>query len=301
MDIVTHALMGFIPASPFMMGDHPFPAFCYTLGNVLPDLDSFSRMFGKRAFMKSHQTYTHAVFSIVALGILAYFLFPLVGLIDPWCAPALALGMLVHSFTDFSNTYGIALGLPFTSKRFCREWVFFIDSVVLGSSALVAVYLGWRITHQKDFGWEVQAAYGALLLIYWPIKVFLRHLARKKSPEQTIALIPSALWPWLFYGTARHGNAMQLFQVNLLSGKTAEEAKVALLDEPYLDALKKIPEYNAMCELSPAYHVVKTEPAGNGTRLEVRDLRTRNFKTRFGGLDLVLKNDGQVQDLVFHV
>ena len=42
-------------------------------------------------------------------------------------------------------------------------------------------------------------------------------------------------------------------------------------------------------------------PADDGTRLVCRDLRTRNFATRFGQLDLRLDAAGAVRDRVFHV
>ncbi len=37
------------------------------------------------------------------------------------------------------------------------------------------------------------------------------------------------------------------------------------------------------------------------SRLVCRGLRTRNFKTRFGQLDLLLSSSGQVLNRVFHV
>ena len=53
--------------------------------------------------------------------------------------------------------------------------------------------------------------------------------------------------------------------------------------------------------LSPAYHLVSAEPEGERTRLRCRDLRTRNFQTSFGELELVLDAQGQLQERVFHV
>ncbi len=55
MDVVTHALIGLIGASPFAVS-HPVAASCFALGAVAPDLDALSRLFGKRAFMRAHQT-----------------------------------------------------------------------------------------------------------------------------------------------------------------------------------------------------------------------------------------------------
>jgi hypothetical protein len=42
MDIVTHAMMGAIAASPFLQS-HPEAAAAFMFGSVAPDLDAFSR------------------------------------------------------------------------------------------------------------------------------------------------------------------------------------------------------------------------------------------------------------------
>ncbi len=44
MDIVTHAMMGTIAASPFLES-HPEVATAFMFGSVLPDLDVLSRVF----------------------------------------------------------------------------------------------------------------------------------------------------------------------------------------------------------------------------------------------------------------
>jgi hypothetical protein len=52
-----------------------------------------------------------------------------------------------------------------------------------------------------------------------------------------------------------------------------------------------------MRELSPAYHVVSAD----GTDLVCRDLRTRNFGTRFGELHLRMDGAGGPRVVAFHV
>jgi len=58
-DIVTHAMMGLVAASPFA-GERPEAAAAFAAGSVLPDLDALSRVFGKRAFLACHQTWSLA-------------------------------------------------------------------------------------------------------------------------------------------------------------------------------------------------------------------------------------------------
>ncbi|EMI56826.1 metal-dependent hydrolase [Rhodopirellula sallentina] len=60
MDIATHALIGSVVAAG-TLDSHPALAAGVMVGNVLPDLDAFSRLAGKYAFMRLHQTYTHSL------------------------------------------------------------------------------------------------------------------------------------------------------------------------------------------------------------------------------------------------
>jgi membrane-bound metal-dependent hydrolase YbcI (DUF457 family) len=294
-DIVTHAVMGSIVAAPFFQ-EHPIAASCFVFGAVLPDLDAFSRLFGKRAFMKVHQTYTHALPIIAVIGLLSWPIFrhfDLPGL----CALGLALGMTFHSLLDVTNTYGIALFLPFSKRRFSKEWVFFIDSVVALVSYPCLIFLYYR----PDLATTVASAYVAIMALYWVLKARLRARALTHSPPGTQALLPSALWPWEFLGCARLDEGVRLFHINALNGEKRNESTVEIFDHRYLDLMDKVPEFQVMSALSPTYHVVQDTGSETGKNLLCRDLRTRNFKTRFGELEVKVDHSGEVKDLVFHV
>ena len=76
---------------------------------------------------------------------------------------------------------------------------------------------------------------------------------------------------WHFFGCARLGESVVLFRVDLWRGRMREEERVAILDACYEAALA------------------------------CRDLRTRNFGTRFGQLDLLIDARSVVRQVVFHV
>ena len=67
MDVVTHGMIGLVVASP-LASTHPEASAAFMFGSVLPDLDAASRIFGKRAFLHAHQTYTHSTPIILAVG-----------------------------------------------------------------------------------------------------------------------------------------------------------------------------------------------------------------------------------------
>ncbi len=300
MDIVTHAMMGAIAASA-LAEDQPEAAAAFVLGSVLPDLDALSRCFGKRAFLRFHQSQSHGLPNALFAGGLLWILIQALDWHAPWAAPGLALGMLFHSALDYTNTYGITLFAPFSRRRFCTEWVFFIDAVVIAAS--LAALLGiWQ--HQQrhgELGYGVQLVYGAAMLSYWGGKVALRRRGLQLSPPETLSLLPSALVPWHFFGCARQGESVVLFRVDLWRRRMREEGRVAILDARYETALAGVPEFTTMRRLSPAYHVVEEQASPDGTKLVCRDLRTRNFGTRFGQLDLLIDARSVVRQLVFHV
>lgn len=297
MDIVTHGLMGLIGGSA-LWPEHPEAAAAFAFGSAAPDLDAFSRVLGKRAFLGAHQTWSHALPVIGALGLVAWGAREAAGVHAPWAPLALAAGMAVHALTDWTNTYGIMLLAPFSRRRYCREWVFFIDLVVIAACAVALASVG--LGRNGPRGVEVQAAWAATLLAYWVTKVLLRRRALGLAPPGTHSLLPSALVPWEFLGCAREADAARTFRISALTGALRDDRRVPVLDGRYADALGAVPEFAVMRSLSPGYHVVDAREEGARTLVVCRDLRTRNFATRFGGLDVVLAG-GQVEAVTFHV
>lgn len=302
MDIVTHALMGLIGGSA-LAPTHPEAAAAFAFGSVLPDLDAFSRVAGKRAFLRAHQTWSHALPVIAALGVVAGVGLRAAGLDAveaAWTGGALACGMALHALTDWTNTFGIMLLAPFSRRRLCTEWVFFIDSVVLATCVATLALLALEKNGPR--GVELQAGCAALLAAYWAAKALLRRRAARLAPPGTHSLLPSALVPWEFLGCARDaGPTARTFKLNALTGAVRDAREHELLDERFAAALAGVPDFAVMRGLSPGYHVVAAEPAaGGGTTLRCRDLRTRNFATTFGALDVELDAQGAVRHVELH-
>jgi membrane-bound metal-dependent hydrolase YbcI (DUF457 family) len=299
MDVVTHGMMGVIVASP-LVPTHPIAAACFMMGSVLPDLDATSRVFGKLPFLRAHQTYSHSIPIILVLGAIGGIGLRALGFREPLAPVALTLGMVSHSLLDVTNTYGITLLAPFSRRRFCTEWVFFIDAVVVAATIPTLLYVGWQLQASGRPGWVLPGVYASLLAAYWLVKIVLRGRAGRLAPEGTLALLPSALCPWHFLGCAREGSEVRLFRIDARNGNRAKEERCAILDEAWLEKIRDVPEFRVMRELSPAYHVVEATKTPDGVKLACRDLRTRNFRTRFGELDLVLDPEGTVREKVFH-
>ncbi len=300
MDVVTHGMMGMVIAAPFVP-QHPEASFAFMMGSVVPDADAVTRLLGKRTFLKCHQTYTHALPIIVAVSVVVHLILSMVGIRDYRIAAGFGLGMIFHSLLDYSNTYGITLLAPFSRKRYCREWVFFIDVplVLVSGAALVFVY---RTILRGDVpGLWVASLYVGFLIVYWIIRIWLYRQAWRLSPQDTISLLPTAITSWKFLGARREKDEVHLFELNVIDGCLSNEGVRKVHDGDYARPLEKIPEYRTTRELSPLYHVVDVQRVGGNIRLTCRDLRTRHFNTRFGELTVTLDSAESVQQVHFHV
>lgn len=300
MDIVTHAMLGAIAASPFA-ASQPEAAAAFVFGSVAPDLDACSRLFGRKAFLAAHQTWSHALPVIAVVGGLAWVAREVCGVYAPWAPLALALGMALHALLDWTNTYGITLLAPFSRRRLCREWVFFVDAFVIASCLGMLGVLAWRLAEGRPLGWGFQLGWGCGLVGYGVGRVALRRRARRVCPPGTLSLVPSALVPWVYLGCARQGDEVLVFRVDALTQTVFEVERVRVLDADHRALLASLPEWRVMRSLSPAYHLVSRDEHEGGARLVCRDLRTRNFATRFGQLELQLDSTGAVAGRVFHV
>lgn len=300
MDIVTHAMSGVVIGAP-LLPTRPIAGGCFVLGCVLPDLDVLARLFGKVSFLRWHQTWTHSFVGIAALGGLAFLLADWAGLSGTEAAAALAAGMLLHVLLDWSNTYGVALLTPMSRKRFCAEWVFFIDAVtVVATTAALAMVLPVLLTGGEPL-WQVSAGFLVFLVIYGVARFLLRRRAGRAAPAGTNSLVPSALWPWRFHGYVESNGKAMLFRLNALTGVTTTGPISSTPDVCFVEWLEGIDEYRLMRSLSAGYRLVEAREHGDDVTLVCCDLRTRNFGGRFGRLEVVFDTSGRLKRKVFHV
>jgi len=299
MDIVTHAGIGLVVASPFL-ADRPELALGIVAGSVLPDLDALCRLADKTAFLRAHQTWSHALPVQLALSIAAGAVTAFLGLGGVEIGVGLLAGFTGHSLLDLTNTYGVAWLTPFSRRRFCFEWVFFIDAVVLASLAIILAIVIPIWLRQGVVPGVYAAGFLAFLTAYVLGKGILRRRAAGFCP-QAKSLVPSALVPWRFYGTDRQQHTISLFRVNAIIGTRSTVGEVPILDDAFVAALNGVPEFRLMREVSPEYHVVGASADGPGTRVLCRDMRMRNFGTRFGDLEVWLDSNQQVARSRFYV
>jgi membrane-bound metal-dependent hydrolase YbcI (DUF457 family) len=299
MDIVTHAGIGLIAAIP-VLDSHPELALGLVAGSVLPDLDALSRIFGKRAFLRSHQTWSHALPVHAVVSTLAGFSVQMCGGDGLLLGSGLFAGLTIHALLDFSNTLGVTLFAPFSRKRLCLEWVFFIDAFVLLLTLSAAALTLWLFYRNGDVPVGCAGIFFGAIVVYFGTKGMLRRRAAVIVPE-AMTIMPSALWPWRFFGVTEAGSCIRSVEINAITERRRTIADQVVLDATHAGFLANIPEFMLMRELSPAYHVVSTTKTETGEIVACRDLRTRNFKTTFGDLEVLLDTNKRVVRTTFHV
>ena len=301
MDIATHAAMGLITASPFV-STRPGLAAGLMLGSVLPDLDVLGRIFGKRAALATHQTWTHSLPLIVLLAAAVW----LIGRNNMLPGGGLALGlgvaMIVHSLLDVTTTQGVALFAPFNRKRFCLEWVFSTDKIVMFFSTFMLALVFWNWEELNAYPFSPMVGFLLFIAIYWCLKAWLRARAGKLTPYKTVSLTPGDLVPWQFLGVRqRQHSQMEIFRLNAITGKAVKVERFFLYDLEFEPFVERLPEFRAMRNLSPAYHIIEAGRRDKLTVLHCRDLRVRKSRRNFGDLKVWLDDSRKIQRVEFRV
>lgn len=298
-DVVTHAGIGCVLAAPFLATSSEAAA-AIAFGSVLPDLDALSRVFGKRAFLACHQTWSHALPVIALLGAVvaaAVSAYDGPGLV---VGAGLAAGMVIHSLLDLTNTFGIALLLPAQTNRRCLELMFFVDAGTMAITTGALVWITVIIGTGGVPGWPPTLAWLTGMTLWLVVRYILRSRAQRIAPAGTKALIPSAWNPFRFYGTAAGSTELRLFTIDGLAPVQVDERLVPIHDAEVSPEVLALPEIVAMRRLTPVYHAMSLVRDGVGTRITFRDSRIRNFATSFGVCDILL-TDGQPPRVTFHV
>jgi len=300
MDVVTHGMMGVALAAPFA-ADHPEASAAFMLGSVLPDADVLSRLIGKRAFLRAHQTWTHGLPVLAVVVVAAWGLGAALGMLAAPFAAGLGLGILLHLLLDYTSTYGTALGMPFSRRRACREWVFFIDlPVIVVTLVPVAMAVRALLSGRPSGAWPAWS-YAAFLAVYWALRAGLHRRAWRLAPEGTGSLQPTPFLPWKFLGARPLEGRLHLFDLDALSGRLSCESVREVHDASWAGLLEQVPEYRIMRELSPLYYLEEVDSSKDARVLICRDPRHRQFDTRFGELRVELDTRGTVRRVEFHV
>lgn len=298
MDIVTHALIGTATAAGLSQ-THPALAVGIVLGNVAPDLDALSRVAGKHAFMRFHQTYSHSAGAIAIIVAVAASLF-MAG-VPVWgeLAVGLAAGMAMHVGLDLTNSYGVKCMWPFSQKRFALDWIFFIDAIVI-VLCLVTLFAQFLFqTDQVILRW-LSIVFVTTFLAYVGLRrVIARRAERMVNSESdqpgATSIIPTTWSPFRFLVCRQRNGLAETFALDSRSGLATEGELISILDETVPEAITRCREWQVMRSLSAFYFCVEIDSDTENATYICRDLRIRNFGTKFGTLTCQIDNHGVIR------
>jgi membrane-bound metal-dependent hydrolase YbcI (DUF457 family) len=297
MDIVTHALIG-LASSAGLMPTHPALACGLVFGNVAPDLDAFSRLGGKHAFLRFHQTYTHSLAAMLLPFLLAVGLSVVESQVLAESALGFGIGMCIHVGLDLTNSYGVRCLWPLSRRRFALDWIFFIDVpiIVLTVFALIATRIFQGEAHYLR---AISATYIVLLVLVVAMRgLIARRIRLIESENQrtdfSTAIIPTSFSPFEFLVCRQTDHAIVTSRVNAISGESDDVQQIANLDSSVPSTIQQTREWQVMRELSPHFHAVELKSSDGIDTVVCRDLRIRNFDTKFGTLTCQVDAKGSI-------
>ena len=280
MDILHHSAIGLIGFNVAVTNDQTMLGLFFLIGNVFPDLDALLVLFGRSFYLKNHQGFSHSlVFApIYALLIVLLFL-PFIPF--AWSNfLALILGLMVHSFLDYLNSYGIMLFYPISKKRYALDAIFFVDSVLL-ILTVIMLYLEFSI-------WIYMLFY----LLYIIFKIVI-HRAVLKNLNANFA-IPSAINPFEFYIYQLKNEEILTYRYTLLTNKRYDEKLQKNLDKEFAHLTQKSQLFNDIFKITKAFHIATVDEEADETTIVAKDFAVRNFGAKFATTTLKFNQKGEL-------
>lgn len=287
MDIIHHSAIGLIGLSVATAVNQEMVGIFFLTGSILPDLDAFLILIGKRFYLKNHQGFSH---SLVLLPIYALLV---VGSFSFWLPfdwlnfLALSLGFLVHVLLDYSNTYGITLFYPFSKKRISLDAVFFIDTVLISLTVSMLI-----------FAYSLYI-YIFLFLFYVAVKVWMQRNLKEKLNANFV--VPSAFNPFDFYVYVLDNGTINTYEYNFVSKKKRDEKKEKNLDKELEFLTSKSQLFQDIKKISKAFHITNITRESHTIEIEAKDLALRNFGGKFAVTKLTFNEKEELTDEVSNI
>jgi membrane-bound metal-dependent hydrolase YbcI (DUF457 family) len=288
MDIVHHTLIGGIGFSYLATNNQEIAGAAFLGASVFPDLDVFFMLLGKRFYLKKHQGPTH---SLILSPLFALLLSaPLIYIFgfDPIVIVAALVGLWLHTFLDFTNTFGISLFWPLSSKRHSCNAIFFID------------FYAWVITiafYVFSQIFKLGAAfyiYISLFTLYVLLRFLLHSYAKLKLHCEFA--IPSSINPFTFFILEAAGPSIKTYQYNIINSRIKNLKYFDPPPKDYEEMAIKSQVFNDLKSITKFLHITDISEDQGGTTIIARDLGVRNFGGKFGTTTLRFDSKGDLVD-----
>ncbi len=295
MDNVTHSLVGLALARAGFNRTIPRATFLLVLSANAPDSDIVVSPFGALRYLEAHRGYTHCVLALPIMAMLSVLVVSAVCRQRlPWVRALLlaCVGVASHLLLDWTNSYGVRLLLPFSSRWFHLDLNFLYDAVLLLVLALAAVWpwfaglVSSEIGERPSRGRKSAVAALTFFLLFDCGRAVLHaraiaqlnsHLYEDAPPLMTAAL-PSRINPLAWTGIVETQNSYRVLSVDTLTDPNLESPQ--LFYKPSIDHAIQAAQntepfrYFRYFSRFPVWSKEPvTLPRGIGTRVDLTDLQ----------------------------
>ena len=289
MENLTHSLVGLMLARVGLEKTTPRGTAMMVLAANAPDLDAVFFFSGQLRYLEYHRTYAHSLAFVPLVALLPMLLVRARFSWRSWVASM--IGVLSHLLLDWTNSYGILLGLPFSSHRFRLDTVNLIDvwvwAILLGAVAATPLWRGLRADRAETIGKigpRRGVAWAALLLLlaFESLRVVahdraVRIMAARLyegAPPLRVTALPEAFNPLAWRGVVEGAGFAVIVPVNL-AGQYDPLAGRLYRDPPPIPAMdaalrtRPFIVFRRFAQL-PFWEIT---PVAEGVRLDLFDLR----------------------------
>jgi len=143
MDNITHSLTGLALARAGLNRTAPHATALLIISANAPDVDAVSMLKSQLTYLEIHRGYAHSLIGLPVMALLSVLIVAAIFRRSlPWMRAWLlcCLGVLSHLLLDWTNSYGIRLFLPFSSRWVHLDWNNLYDGYILAILLFAAVW-----------------------------------------------------------------------------------------------------------------------------------------------------------------
>jgi inner membrane protein len=305
MDNITHTLTGLMMARAGLgRTTERGGSLMLMLAANTPDVDAISALSGNLAYLQYHRGYLH---SLAMAPLLAVFPLLLAGWIIRGVSVnwrgyfACLLGVLSHLALDLSNSYGIRLYLPFSSRWLELDLTEFIDpGILLIFLSAIAIPALSRVPRRV---WACAAL--ATFLGYEGFRFAARQraiaLIRTSIHADRVAVLPEGVNPLRWRGIVETGDSVRTVPILLTRDFDPGLGRIyySAPQSPALDAARATKEFREFLRFNQLPFWIVT-PMGEATRVDLIDLRFGPpLRPGLASASAIVAADGRVREVQF--
>ncbi len=295
MDNVTHSLLGLALARVGLNRFTRRATLLLVLSSNAPDIDIVAATRGPFAYFEAHRGYSHAFPLLPLLAILPVLVAAAVyrerlSWLRAWLL--CCFGIATHLLLDWTNSYGVRLFLPFSSRWFHLDLNSLYDTYILLVLAFAAIWPIFARLVNREIGARASPGRGSAIIALFFFLLFdfgrmmlhdraiaqLEARLYDNAPPVQAAALPKAFTPFRWEGVVETAAKYELMPVEPLGQLNPEEGRTFYKPAvtPSLESAKRsrVFRYFIYFARFPVWSespvVTESRP---GTRIELADLR----------------------------